>query len=75
MITVSVDFLTAYNGHTDCLRLLLQYSNTEDSLDCTDVDSRCVSLLFSSTIVGQVYINIQNLSEQYRHTNNNYGSN
>ena len=30
----------AYNGHTDCLRLLLQYSNTENSLDCTDADAR-----------------------------------
>ena len=30
----------AYNGHTDCLTLLLQYSNTENSLDCTDADGR-----------------------------------
>lgn len=30
----------AYNGHTDCLRLLLQYSNSESVLDCPDVDLR-----------------------------------
>ena len=31
---------TAYNGHTDCLRLLLQYSQIDSALDCTDAEER-----------------------------------
>lgn len=43
--TSFVSLFTAYNGHTDCLRLLLQYSNPENALDCADADLRFVLTL------------------------------
>ena len=41
-------WFAAYNGHTDCLRLLLQYSQIEVAIDCTDAEERLVVGSFSS---------------------------
>ena len=35
-------WLAAYNGHTDCLRLLLQYSQADSAMDCLDAEERFV---------------------------------
>ena len=42
-----LSFFLAYNGHTECLQLLLKHAEAEDVVDCVDGQDRLEGLFIS----------------------------